>query len=113
MVPDYIKEKILENSTRLDRYGMRDLVWNKENAEKVICSIMPDDIGILGGDVYIIENDRLRPLYDNWYCEPNEGEAKKDFFLRTKQKSLSYIMNYPVKTGENILFSLVFTEILD
>ena len=74
---------------------------------------MLDDIGILGGDVYRIDTTRLTPTYDNWSCEPINEESKVDYFLRSKKNALDYITQYPLDTNEMILFSLVFTEIID
>lgn len=44
-----IKEKITQKSLSLEKYGLNDLAWNKENAKDLIQSIMKDHIGIRGG----------------------------------------------------------------
>jgi hypothetical protein len=113
MISNQLKNKILEKATTLEKFGMRDLVWEKEEAKKLISSLMADEIGILGGDVYQIILNNLRPTYDNWSCEPRNGETKDDYFFRSKKSAFDYIEGYPVKEGEKVLFSLVFTEILD
>lgn len=112
MIKDHIRKKILDAAIPLEKYGIRDLAWKKDSAIALVKSLQDDEIGILGGDVYKIELDRLIPTYDNWSSDHEEGELKKDYFLRSKSKALDYITHYPVDTNENILFSLVFTEIL-
>jgi len=105
-----IKDKILENSVSLENFGLNDLVWKKEDAKNLITSLMNDAIGILGGDVYKIYSDKVEPLYDNWSCEPNDSETRTEYFLRSKQKALEYITNYPNHSNDNVKFSLVFTD---
>lgn len=63
-----------------------------------------------GGDVYKLNRDRLEPLYDNWSCEPVDKETEQEYYERSKMESLTYIENYPVEDGENIIFSITFTE---
>lgn len=111
MIHNHIREKILEKSMSLEKYGMWDLVWKKDEAQKLIISLMHEDIGICGGDVYIVDSDGVEPAYDNWYCQPDQEETQKNYFLRSKQKALEYITKYPIDYNENIFFSLVFTDI--
>lgn len=113
MIQNHIKKKILDKAVSLEKFGMRDLAWEKEEAKNLINSLMFDDIGILGGDVYVIDSSRLIPTYENWSCEPEDGELKKNYFSRSKINALDYINRYPNNTSEKTLFSIVFTEILD
>jgi Immunity protein 40 len=113
MIQHHIKQKILEKAISLESFGLRDLAWEKESAINLITALMLDDIGILGGDVYSFDLKRLIPTYDNWSCEPEKGELKGKYFLRSKVNSLNYINQYPINPNEKILFSLVFTEIID
>ena len=105
-----LKEKILEKSISLKFYGINDLAWRKEDAIHLIYSIMNDNLGILGGDVYRLDINTLMPLYENWSCEPNENESEVDYFLRSKLESLSFIDNFMVNSEENIVFSITFTD---
>lgn len=103
----------MQNSISLERYGLNDLAWTKEDAQNFIISIMKDKIGILGGDVYELNPQRLVPLSDNWSCESNNIESDDEYYLRSKIESLRYIKDYPVGSGENILFSITFTELIN
>lgn len=105
-----IKEKIIHKSTSLEEYGFNEIAWNKQDAEALIYEIMKDEIGILGGDVYKFKFTRLEPLPESWSCEPAEKESEEEYYVRSKFESLKYIENYPVQTGEKILFSITFTE---
>lgn len=107
-----IKEKILESAISLESFGMYELAWTQDKAIKLIETIMHDEIGILGGDVYNIIDGKPKPTYDNWYCEPMSGESNSDFFLRSKIESLKYINEYFVDLNETFIFSLTFTEMM-
>lgn len=109
MLKQEIREKITKNSVSLERYGLNELAWSKEDAQNLILAIMNDYIGILGGDVYILNQDCLEPLSDNWCCEPINIETE-GYYTRSKNESLNYIKNYPVGNNENIIFSITFTE---
>lgn len=105
-----IIEKIAKKSISLEKYGLNDLAWSKEDAKNLIRAIMKDRVGILGGDVYKLTSNRLEPLYENWACEQAAIESEEEFFLRSKFESLKYIENYLVKPEESIVFSITFTE---
>ena len=106
------KKKIKQKSISLEKYGLNDLAWSKEDALDLLNSIMEDNIGILGGDVYKLSLQRLEPLYDNWSCKPNNSETEVEYYLRSKVESLKYIENYPIQPNEKIVFSITFTEVI-
>ncbi len=110
MLKPEIKEKIIQKSISLEKYGLNDLAWSKEDAKNLVESIMKDRIGILGGDVYKLEANRIEPLDDNWACEPGQTESQEEFYMRSKVESLNYIENYPLREEKNIIFSITFTE---
>jgi len=110
MLKQEIKDKITQKSISLERYGINDLAWNKEDAEALILEIMKDEIGILGGDIYKLTPTHLEFLPENWSCEANEKESEEEYYLRSKSESLKYIKNYPIQKEETILFSITFTE---
>lgn len=113
MLPSHIRQKILENAVSLNQFGMNDLGWQKEAAKALITSLMQDDIGILGGNVYKIDSGHLIPMYDNWSCNPNAKETKKEYYTRSKLKALDYITEYLIYPDEQILFAIGFTENID
>lgn len=113
MIQKETKEKILQKAISLEKFGMRDLAWEKEDAKHLIMSLMFDYIGILGGDVYKVDLTRIIPTYDNWSCEQKKEESKGDYFFRSKSETFEYINQYPVEPNEQILFSIVFDEIID
>lgn len=107
MLKKEIREKITKNSVLLEKYGLNELAWSREDAQDLIRDIMNDYIGILGGDVYVLKNDRLEALSDNWYCDLVDTEED---FKKSKIKALDYIKNYDIENNESIIFSITFTE---
>lgn len=110
MLDPIVKEKILERAIYLDKYGLNDLAWTKEDAQTLIRAVMKDRIGILGGDLYQLNHGRVEPLYDNWSCEPRGNEEEEEYYSRSKIESLSYIDSYVTDGDKGILFSITFTE---
>ena len=109
-IPKTSWKRIIESSISLNSYGLDDLAWHREDAKNLIISILKEKIAILGGDVYKLTSHRLEPLYDNWSCEPNEGESEEEYYQRSKAEALTYIENYPIQVGKNIVFSMTFNE---
>jgi hypothetical protein len=110
MLKGKLIEEITKKSIGLEKYGLNDLAWSKEDAQNLINLLMTEKIGILGGDVYQLTSYSFRPLGDNWSCEYNYNELIDDYYLRSKIESLKYINNYPVSDEEGIIFSITFTE---
>lgn len=108
-----IEKKITKDAISLEDFGMNELAWRKEEAEKLITSLMNDDIGILGGDIYKLYSGRVEPLYDNWSCDPLKNESREEYFLRSKSQALNYISKYPVSHDSNIIFAIIFTDTLN
>ena len=108
-----IKEKILKKAISLNRFGINELAWEKEAAKMLITSLLEENIGILGGDVYKMNLDKLEPMYNNWACNIYNNESKDEYFLRSKIQSLDYINNYPIHPNEKIMFVIVFSEIFE
>jgi hypothetical protein len=69
-----------------------------------------ESIGILGGDVYKIECNRLISLPDSWSFEPESHESANSYNIRSKLETINFIQNYRIKDDENIYFSITFTE---
>jgi hypothetical protein len=57
MIEIEVRNKILSKAIFLDKFGLNDLAWSKQDALELIYLLLNDEIGILGGDVYIIEAD--------------------------------------------------------
>ncbi|MCH9633989.1 MAG: hypothetical protein S4CHLAM7_07230 [Chlamydiae bacterium] len=109
MIKKSLENKILKNSISLEKYSLNDFAWDKKSALDMLNSILNEDLGVLGGDVYQMTEKRLISNGENWFSEANEGEDKRAFFLRSKLEAIKYIQQFPVGEEENIIFAIVFT----
>lgn len=105
----YLEDKIFKNSISLEKYSLNDLAWNKKSALDMLNFILDENLGVFGGDVYQLTEKGIIFSGENWVSEPNEGEDKNAFFLRSKLEAIKYIQAFPVEEGENIVFAIVFT----
>lgn len=110
MIRNDIIKKILQNAILLEEQDIGDLAWKKEDLIQLVNSLMDDDIIILGGDVYKIDEEDLTFLGDNWSCTPKENETRDVYAKRSKIITLEYVNKYPIKPREKIIFSMTFNE---
>ena len=92
---DFLKTKgiLIENT---NEYAL-----NKKNALKFIKMLKNESRLILGGDVYIKQNGKLIPTYDNWYTDNDNIE-------QGYKVSNLYIENYNSDFENSIYFVMVF-----
>ncbi len=77
-----------------------ELALTKTDALKALNLLVDTEIAVLGGDVYVLENDGyFRPTYDNWYCN-KEDKTFLEFAKKSRNIALSFLKNY--KEGENL-----------
>lgn len=84
-----------------------ELALTKADALKALELLSDTDVGVLGGDVYELENDGyFRPTYDNWYC--NRGDMSSSKFAKlSHEKALQYLNSYNEGENTNIRYVLV------
>ena len=109
MIPIEIQKKIFQNAISLEKHHVNDLAWHQEYTLSLIHALINDQIGILGGDVIILNRHSVNFTGDNWHCEPSPNESASDFYRRSKNESIKYIHNYP-KASQHLLFIIAFTE---
>lgn len=110
MIENKVRNKILSKTIFLDKFAINDLAWSKQDALELIDLLLNDEIGILGGDVFIIEAESLTPAYANWYSTPGREETLSEFYLRSKKESKAYIDSYPLNHHKSMVFTMTFTE---
>jgi hypothetical protein len=87
-----------------------ELALTKADALRALKLLSDTAIGVLGGDVYEVENDGyFRPTYDNWYC--NKGDLSSSEFVKlSHEKALQYLMSYNEGERSNIRYVLVIDD---
>lgn len=64
------KEFTIEDISSL---GVKDLAFTPEEADKFLDYLKDKNILILGGDIIIINHDKLEFAHDNWYSESSDA----------------------------------------
>lgn len=80
---------------------------SKINTLRALELLIDSDTAVLGGDVYRMDRDRMRPTYDNWYTERAEGESIIDFAVRSRRAAEEYVGDYADPEDGSIFYVLV------
>ena len=64
------------------------------------------NIAILGGDVYLLKDGKIKSTYDGWSCEPYPQESISSFVSRSSTKAIEFVSSY-MKEIDNVLFAIV------
>ena len=101
-------EQFLKNcgTPRTDAEG-GEVALKKTNALEALELLDNTDVGVLGGDVYELEDDGyFQPTYDNWYCNKDSDE-QSTFAKKSRKLAYEYLSNYQEKEGLDIWYVLV------
>jgi hypothetical protein len=105
----YVKyEQLLKDAgtPRTDAVG-GEIALKKTDAIRALELLKNTDIGVLGGDVYELEDDGyFQPTYDNWYCSKNADDGKS-FAQKSRKVAIDYIRNYKEISNINIRYVIV------
>lgn len=67
----------------LENIGVNGVAYSKDEAIRIAYNYNQSNTPILGGDVYILEDDQIRITYDNWYCDQMDNETLLDYANRS------------------------------
>ena len=76
------------------------LALTRRKAVTALDILMEHGKPILGGDVFVLVDNHLVPVYANWHCNQRADETKLEFSKRSIVAALDYINNYPVNKEE-------------
>jgi hypothetical protein len=70
--------------------------FTKENALLIAKEIRQENIPILGGDVYSLDNGDIRSTqgFYNWDCEKGDNETLRQYIERSYQTTIDYITKF-------------------
>ena len=93
----------------LSEFGIENYGFSRSQALSAVKLITEKDGVVFGGDVYSIQNGKLIPTYDNWFCERKKKESFQAFSLRAEKISLQFVQNYR-SGGVEVLFVLIYDK---
>ena len=100
-------EAILSRGLSLHESGVNNWALKKDEVFAALEEFERIGIPVLGGDVYELDHGKPISNYDNWYCDPNTGEARHSFVQRSIDRARKYINAYRNPRGRETLFVLV------
>jgi Immunity protein 40 len=77
-----------------------DLALTRRKAIAALGILTEHGEAILGGDVFVLVDNHLVPLYANWCCNQLMNETKREFSKRSIVAALDYLNNFPINEGE-------------
>ncbi|WP_022756120.1 Imm40 family immunity protein [Butyrivibrio fibrisolvens] len=102
--------EIIENNSieaiSLEKIGINGYACTYRQVCELISIFRVNQITILGGDVFVYDNEKIKLTYDSWYVTDKE---KCDYELSYK-KAIDYINIFESKEGV-FLYSLVVGKV--
>lgn len=75
--------------------GCYEIGFTRENALLIATEIRQENIPIIGGDVYYLNNGEINVAYDHWDCsEKEDDETLRQYIERSYQATIDYITKY-------------------
>ena len=100
--------EMLKKSISLKSIGLNELAWYGKDAIKAIEYLSNKGTLILGGDVYIISEQKIKLTYDSWYYMLTESRTQQENIDAAKEKAISYIQHFIRRNGNDYLYSIIF-----
>ena len=103
-ITSVISKELLKKGISLLSLGINEYAWNKDNIKDIFEELSKRKIGILGGDVYKIENETIKMTFDSWYMNKDSSE---EFYQKSKLRALSYIEDYEKNNCGEFIYTIV------
>lgn len=99
-------DEILSIGFSLETLGISNWGLGRQLALDALEKLFVSGVSVLGGDVYIFDGKTVNPTYDNWYCERQPGEDRREFANRSIEVAKKYISSYENR-NDNVIFVMV------
>jgi hypothetical protein len=98
---DVLGDKI-KDAIPLYSFGINEMAWDFDNVIEIISLLRTENIPILGGDVYLINDGIVKATFDSWYFD-NIINLDCEY---SYEKTIEYIMIFE-KKDEKYVYSIV------
>lgn len=99
-------DAILKQGLWLGRVGVQNWALNRHLTMEALSRLEYLGVAVLGGDVYIQQDDNIEQNYDSWYCEQPPGEIDSTFISRSIQAARQYVAAYAPERND-VMFAIV------
>ena len=103
-ITSVISKELLKKGISLLSLGINEYAWDKDNIKDIFEELSKRKIGILGGDVYKIENETIKMTFDSWYMNKDSSE---EFYQKSKLRALRYIEDYEKNNCGEFIYTIV------
>ncbi len=104
VITNVISNELLKKGISLLSLGINEYAWDKDNIKEIFEELSKRKIGILGGDVYKIENENIKMTFDSWYMNKDSSE---EFYQKSKLRALRYIEDYEKNNCGEFIYTIV------
>jgi hypothetical protein len=104
-LPNDFPKQLIENGYSLEPIGITEMAWKCGDAIEVINYLASKGFAILGGDVYLKNDNGFESTYDSWYINKSTSQS---FVEESRKKALEYISKYLINNGDKYIYSLIF-----
>lgn len=107
-LPSDFPKELLSVGHSLEVIGVSEMAWEYKEALNVINFFANKGYVILGGDVYMFNNEGFESTYDSWYINKSKSES---FVEESRKKAVEYITQYTNRNGNGFVYSIVFEKV--
>jgi|SRR5450631_1409117 len=84
-----------EKGISLQNPGLRERALSRDDALNAINLLVSRNVAVLGGDVYLLREGKIRLAYANWSVDRLVDESDDDYRKRSWEHASKYIRSYP------------------
>jgi len=103
-----LPKALCSRAKSLESLGLQEVAWTKSDALELLAQLEGSAISVLGGDVYSTSSGRLKPAYENWFCERRSEEELQAYAERSQHVAVAFLRAYPDRP--EALFALVLCQ---
>jgi hypothetical protein len=107
LLPHAYQNFIDQRGQTLNSIGIKGVALARKDALYALEILTDSRIAILGGDVYRMEGQTVRPTRDSWYAERRtELESVSVYIRRTHDAARKFLQTYPDPAQSSVLAAL-------
>ena len=97
---NFMEIKDLADQSKIEYIDLYSVVggyaigFTRENALLIAKEIRQENIPIIGGDVYYLNNGEINAAYDSWCCDEEDNETLRQYIERSYQVTIDYITKF-------------------
>ena len=84
--------------------GSREYCFPLDAAPAVLEDLLTNDVTVLGGDLWDLENEEYYPSGESWYTDSAEGESAERREARIRATANEFFARYATATDKRVTF---------